>query len=207
MSDISTVSCPFKLIGYCLLSDCKGKMKLPNKRKEVISMSIFNQNGGALMAQSNSQQLGKNIAALRKEKGMTQEELAQKLGVSPQAVSKWENLTSCPDIALLPDIAEIFGVTVDELLRSNVQAVSKEQRKSSNIKKKLHIIVTQPNQKENVNVTLPIGIVGIGLNIGEKFGLPKEVADSVSEAIDQNKFGEIVTVNGDHGETVRVIIE
>lgn len=170
-------------------------------------MSIFNQNGGALMAQSNSQQLGKNIAALRKEKSMTQEELAQRLGVSPQAVSKWENLTSCPDIALLPDIAEIFGVTVDELLRSNVQAVPKEQRKSSNIKKKLRVIVTQPNQKENVNVAIPMSIVGVGLNIGEKFGLPKEVADAVSEAIDQNKFGEIVTVNGDHGETVQIIIE
>ncbi|MGN1421554.1 MAG: helix-turn-helix domain-containing protein [Eubacterium sp.] len=170
-------------------------------------MSIFNQNGGALMAQNNSQQLGKNIAALRKEKGMTQEELAQMLGVSPQAVSKWENLTSCPDIALLPDIAEIFGVTVDELLRSDVQAVPKEQRKCSNIKKKLRVIVTQPNQKESVNVTIPMTIVGIGLNIGEKFGLPKEVSDAVSEAIDQNKFGEIVSVNGDHGETVRVIIE
>ncbi len=171
-------------------------------------MSIFNQNGGALMAQNNnSQQLGKNIAVLRKEKGMTQEELAQKLGVSPQAVSKWENLTSCPDIALLPDIAEIFGVTVDALLRSDVQTVPKDLPKGSNIKKKLHIIVTQPNQKENVNVTIPMTIVGVGLNIGEKFGLPKEVADAISEAVNQNKFGEIVKVNGDHGETVRIIIE
>lgn len=60
--------------------------------------------------------LGKRIAALRKEKGMTQEQLAEKVGVSAQAVSKWENDVSCPDITLLPLLADLFGVSVDELL-------------------------------------------------------------------------------------------
>ena len=60
--------------------------------------------------------LGKRIAALRREKGMTQEELAERLGVSPQAVSNWENGQSCPDISLLPRLAAIFGVTTDLLL-------------------------------------------------------------------------------------------
>jgi transcriptional regulator with XRE-family HTH domain/predicted membrane protein len=60
--------------------------------------------------------LGKRIAALRKEKGLTQEQLAEKVGVSPQAVSKWENDVSCPDITLLPLLADLFGVSVDELL-------------------------------------------------------------------------------------------
>ena len=60
--------------------------------------------------------LGTRIAALRKEKGLTQEELAEKLGVSSQAVSKWENDLSCPDIMLLPSLAKIFDTTVDELL-------------------------------------------------------------------------------------------
>ena len=60
--------------------------------------------------------LGKRIAALRKEKGLTQEQLAEKVGVSAQAVSKWENDVSCPDITLLPLLADILGVTVDELL-------------------------------------------------------------------------------------------
>lgn len=60
--------------------------------------------------------LGKRIAALRKEKGMTQEQLAEKVGVSAQAVSKWENDISCPDITLLPLLGELFGVSVDELL-------------------------------------------------------------------------------------------
>jgi transcriptional regulator with XRE-family HTH domain/predicted membrane protein len=66
------------------------------------------------MEQTN-QTLGKRIAALRKEKGMTQEQLAEKVGVSAQAVSKWENDASCPDITLLPLLGDILGVSVDEL--------------------------------------------------------------------------------------------
>ena len=62
------------------------------------------------------QTIGKRIMTLRKSRGMTQEELAEKLGVTAQAVSKWENDISCPDIALLPKLAEIFQVTTDSLL-------------------------------------------------------------------------------------------
>lgn len=63
-----------------------------------------------------TQTLGKRIAMLRKQNGMTQEQLAEKVGVSAQAVSKWENDISCPDITALPLLASIFQVTVDELL-------------------------------------------------------------------------------------------
>lgn len=56
------------------------------------------------------------IANFRKKKGLTQEELAKALGVTNQAVSKWESGQCCPDIQLLPTIAELFRVSVDELL-------------------------------------------------------------------------------------------
>ena len=62
-----------------------------------------------------AQILSERILSLRKEKGLTQEALAGQLGVSFQAVSKWENEQSCPDIALLPLLADIFEVTVDSL--------------------------------------------------------------------------------------------
>lgn len=60
--------------------------------------------------------IGNKIAESRKQLGLTQDALAQKLGVTNQAVSKWESDQSCPDIQLLPQIADIFGLTIDELL-------------------------------------------------------------------------------------------
>ena len=60
--------------------------------------------------------MGKRIAGNRRRLGLTQEQLAEKLGVTAQAVSKWENDQSCPDISMLPSLAEIFGVTTDEML-------------------------------------------------------------------------------------------
>lgn len=59
--------------------------------------------------------LGNRIRSLRLSHSMTQEQLAQELGVSPQAVSKWESGTNMPDIQLLPDLSVIFGVTIDDL--------------------------------------------------------------------------------------------
>jgi len=60
--------------------------------------------------------INEQIAFLRKQKGLTQEELAGALGVTNQAVSKWESAQCCPDIGLLPDIAKLFNVSVDELI-------------------------------------------------------------------------------------------
>ncbi|MEA4965527.1 MAG: helix-turn-helix transcriptional regulator [Oscillospiraceae bacterium] len=59
--------------------------------------------------------LGNHIAALRKEQGMTQDVLAGKLGVTFQAVSKWELGQSCPDITMLPELADVFGISIDAL--------------------------------------------------------------------------------------------
>lgn len=60
--------------------------------------------------------LGKRIAGYRKGLGLTQDQLAERLGLTAQAVSKWENDLSCPDITVLPKLADIFGVTTDTLL-------------------------------------------------------------------------------------------
>ncbi len=62
------------------------------------------------------QTLGKRIAENRKRMKLTQDQLAERLGITAQAVSKWENDQSCPDIAMLPKLAEIFGISTDELL-------------------------------------------------------------------------------------------
>lgn len=72
------------------------------------------------------QALNEQIALLRKEKGMTQEELAAVLGVSGQAVSKWESGVCCPDIGLLPGVADVFGVTLDTLMGRRAPVEDKE---------------------------------------------------------------------------------
>ncbi len=66
-------------------------------------------------------QLAANIQKFRKKQGLTQTELAEKLGVTFQAVSKWENAQSMPDITLLPLLADIFDCHIDELFSREVK--------------------------------------------------------------------------------------
>lgn len=68
--------------------------------------------------------MGALIARLRKEKNMTQQELASRLQITDKAVSKWERGLSCPDISLLPQLAEILGVTVDDLVSDGMKTPS-----------------------------------------------------------------------------------
>lgn len=66
------------------------------------------------------QTMGMMISSLRKENGMTQLELAEKMGVTDKAVSKWERDLSCPDVNSLPKLAEIFQISVDELMQVKI---------------------------------------------------------------------------------------
>ena len=75
--------------------------------------------------------IGSFIAVLRKARGLTQRELADKLGVSDKAVSRWERDETAPDLYLIPAIAEIFGVTADELLRGERSGETAAQEKQS----------------------------------------------------------------------------
>lgn len=73
------------------------------------------------------QTMGGFIAALRRAAGMTQREMAERLNVSDKAVSRWERDESAPDLSLLPLIADLFGITVDELVRGRRSADSKRE--------------------------------------------------------------------------------
>lgn len=76
--------------------------------------------------------IGNKIKVLRKEKGVTQEELANSVGVSFQAVIKWENNIALPDITLLPILAEYFGVSMDELFDFSLRKTEAEIKKIVN---------------------------------------------------------------------------
>ncbi len=67
--------------------------------------------------------MGAFIATMRKAKGMTQFQLADRLGVSNKTISHWECDESAPDLSLIPEIADIFGITCDELLRGELNTI------------------------------------------------------------------------------------
>lgn len=66
-------------------------------------------------------EIGKNIASMRKANGYTQETLAEKLGLSPQAISKWETGIGLPEVSVLIELAELFRTSVDEIIRPHVK--------------------------------------------------------------------------------------
>lgn len=72
----------------------------------------------------NLQELGNQIAILRRQKGLTQNDLGERLGVSFQAVSKWERGETAPDVLLLPDLAEVLETTVDYILNGGKKTMS-----------------------------------------------------------------------------------
>ena len=72
--------------------------------------------------------IGTKIQTLRKNKNITQAQLAEVLAVSSQSVSKWENNLSVPDISLLPIIARFFGITMDDLFNYRLDALNYKER-------------------------------------------------------------------------------
>ena len=92
--------------------------------------------------------IGAFIAALRKANGMTQQELADNLHVSNKAVSRWEREECSPDISLIPVIAEIFGVTCDELLRGErIKETARDTKSDARAEKQLRWLVNRTIQK------------------------------------------------------------
>lgn len=117
--------------------------------------------------------LGERIAEKRKAKGYKQDELAEMLGVSAQAVSKWENDLSCPDIMTLPALAEKLGCTVDELLTGKGEArdavmLPKGERKE--FEKLMLRIYVDGKEGERVRVNLPLPLIKVFLDSGISVG-------------------------------------
>lgn len=89
--------------------------------------------------------IGKTIQCLRKAKGVTQEKMAQQIGVSFQAISKWENDITLPDIMLLPVIADYFGVSIDELFQYKWNVMTSRERLASFMLKNGIITLNTPD--------------------------------------------------------------
>ena len=162
--------------------------------------------------------LGKRIAALRREKELKQDELAAKLGVSPQAVSKWENDQTCPDISILPLLAKILGVSVDELLLGKqqeapaVRVLPENERKD--IKDMMLRIVVKSTNGDVVRVNLPLAIIEValdsGLNISQFSGneaLKNIDLNRIMNTVKQGVIGNLVEVESADGDTIQIFVE
>ena len=161
--------------------------------------------------------IGKRIAFFRKEKGLTQEELAQHMGVSPQAVSKWENDQTCPDISALPKLARLFGVTVDELLEGKealpaVRVLPPEERRD--IKDMLLRVIVDSAQGDKIRVNLPMALMEIAMEIGME--MPQINGNDALKGIDMKKVlemvrlgfvGNLVEVDSADGDRIRIFVE
>lgn len=162
--------------------------------------------------------IGKRIAALRRKKGLRQDDLAQMLEVSPQAVSKWENDQSCPDISLLPKLAKVLGVSVDELLSGKqesqpvVTLVPEGQRKD--IKELMLRIVMDSHDGDKMRVNLPMALVQLAMEIGIQ--MPQISGNDALKSIDwiqiielvrHGAMGNLVEIESADGDTVRIFVE
>lgn len=160
--------------------------------------------------------IGKKLYELRKQSGFTQDYVAEKLGVSAQAVSKWENDIACPDIMTLPHIAELYGITVDELfknddVKSNVK-FEKEEKVNEN-ELVLRVYVDTANG-DDIKVNLPYILVKELINVGKDISsvftgidLTAVNFESVFKMVELGVLGEIVTVKTQNGDDIRVVVE
>ena len=110
--------------------------------------------------------LGERIAYYRKKKELTQEQLAEKCTVTAQAVSKWENDVTSPDITLIPALAELFGITCDELLGVQRAEVALVDPELVDINKALFRLRVLSSEGDKVNINLPLGLAEVFLKSG-----------------------------------------
>ncbi len=162
--------------------------------------------------------LGTRIAALRREKEWKQDELAEKLGVSPQAVSKWENAQTCPDISLLPLLAKILGVSVDELLTGKKEEAPAVRMLPENERKDigdmmLRIVATSANG-DVARVNLPFAIIEVamdsGLNLSQFSGneaLKNIELSRIMNMVRQGAIGNLVEAESADGDRAQVFVE
>lgn len=160
--------------------------------------------------------IGKKIAFYRKAKGMTQEELAKKLDVSAQAVSKWENDMTCPDIQSLVPLSKIFGTTTDELLSADslkdVQLLPENEKRD--LKDLTLKVIVDSKDGDKVRINLPMQLVKVALEIGSKIPqiannehLKNIDFEEIISMVECGVIGKLVEIESADGENVNIVVE
>lgn len=159
--------------------------------------------------------IGMRIQLSRKEKGLTQSELAEKLFVSAQAVSKWENDQASPDITMLSSLSEILGVTIDYLINGKKEAETvlkvEEKKNIEDMIFKVKIL----DGETKVNINLPLALLTIVKDLDSLISVDNEAVSNSIKGIDFNKLielaekgvlGKLMEIE-DEGTLVQVYVE
>ena len=159
---------------------------------------------------------GQRFQRLRKAKKLTQEEIATKVNLTPQSISKWETDLSAPDIMLLPKLAKILDVSLEELLTGEKKVETKVLNEFDYTKAILKILVNSADGDE-VTINLPIALgetiikAIIKSNIGDKNDkddLLKQIDfEQIIDLVKKGIIGEIVNVKSADGDIVIIRIE
>lgn len=175
--------------------------------------------------------LGSRIAKRRKALNFTQEEFSQILGVTAQAVSKWENDASCPDIMLLPEISKVLDVSIDELMgvkakehnneaheseKNEAEKVTEftgEKRSKAEIKRLKFRINIIDNRNKPVRIALPMSFVMKMANMGVKISgilgtnaINDAQLEQILELVKNGAAGEIFDLTTDDGTNIKIEI-
>lgn len=160
--------------------------------------------------------LGERIAFYRKKVKLTQEQLAEKCSVTSQAVSKWENDLTAPDITLVAPLAGIFGITCDELLgvhRNQTTAIDPEL---VDLNKMLFRMKINSVNGDTVNINLPLSIADAVLKSGilknkegaEVAEVLKEIdLEQIVQLVKLGAVGKLMDIKSAKGDTVEVWVE
>lgn len=168
-----------------------------------------------------SNTMGNRLCTLRKQRNLTQDQLAEAMGVSAQAVSKWENDISCPDIAMLPNLADYFQVSIDSLFREESsletpQVVPPEIRKPFD--KLLLKLQLRDCDGTKINVNLPLSLLKLGLEMGVETGMMGQINGktdvlknidfaAVFQMAEAGAIGKLVEVDDGEGCLINIFIE
>ena len=154
--------------------------------------------------------LGARLQELRKQKGLTQEQLAEKLNITNHSVSKWEKDINAPDITLLVELADLFETSVDYLLGrgENKPMVNTTHKSIDQLVFKIRILSAD---KDRVNINLPLSIVKILAKDGElKMLKDKKIDIDINQLIalaEQGVVGELVDIESAEGDKVKIVVE
>lgn len=153
--------------------------------------------------------IGENIAYFRKKKAMTQEELSEKMHVTAQAVSKWENDLSYPDLESIGRLARILDTTADSLIEGAEQAPSVKVAETENIERRIFAISvqTKDESKTSVHLRIPMELVlqadvegGLADLVGEEAaGYMKKMLELIKKGL----VGPVVDVQSE-GADVKI---